>query len=237
MRAIKAETIALLAVAALAGAGPAIGASAPSAGATLSAALGNAARHGSFRTTESSRSLGREYVSAADVAAQEGQQRVTVSPGWQARFLVVSGVAYIAGNQSGLTQYFGFPAAAARKAGSRWVSIPSSNPGYASASRDVLSASVLAYVTPSGRLTETAPTNIDGKAAIGIRGTGPALRPNGAPSALTLYVSTKGAPLPLRAVFDDKQGDRETLTLSAWNEHVALQAPRDAIPIATLAHG
>ncbi len=236
VRAVTAETATLLALAALSWAGPAAGASAPSAGATLRSALGNAARHSSFRATESSRLLGREYASAADVAADQGQQRITVSPDWQARIIVVSGVAYIAGNQAGLMQYFGFPSAAAHKAGSRWVSIPSSNPGYAAASRDVLSASVLGYLTPSGRLAETAPTKLDGKAAIGISGTGPALRSNGAPSSLTLYVSTNGAPLPLRAVLSDKQGDRETITLSAWDEHVALTAPRGAIGIATLAH-
>jgi hypothetical protein len=225
----------LLALAALSWTDLADGAATPSASATLSLALRDAAQHSSFRTTDSSVLLGHGYASTADVGPEEGQQRISISPGGQARVVVVGGVAYIAGNQAGLIHYFGFPAAAARKAGSRWVSIRSSSPGYAPASQNVLRGSVLTYLTPSGRLAETAPTRIDGTAVIGIAGAGPTLRSSGAASSLTLFVSKAGAPLPVRAVLSDKQGDHESITLGSWNEHVALKAPRGAIAIGTLA--
>jgi len=196
----------------------------------------DAAGRGSFRTTYFRRSMGRTYASSADVATNVGRQELAISPNWQASTLVVGGVAYISGNQPGLTNYFGFPAAAARKAGSQWVSISSSNPGFAPASQAVLLESVLAYLTPGGHLGETSATKIGGQSAIGIRGMGPALRANGAPSALTLFVSTTEAPLPLRAVLSDRQGDYETVTLGAWGEHLQLKAPSGAIAILTLAH-
>ncbi len=234
VRAITA-TGALLALAALSSSDLADGASAPSATTTLNLALRDAAQHSSFRATDSSVLLGHGYASTADVGVDEGQQRISIAPGGQARVVVVGGVAYISGNQAGLMRYFGFPAAAARKAGSRWVSIPSSSPGYAPASQNVLRGSVLTALTPSGRLAETAPTRIDGTAVIGIAGTGPALRSGGAASSLTLFVSSAGAPLPVRAVLSDKQGDHESITLGSWNERVALKAPHGAIAIATLA--
>lgn len=224
----------LLALAALSSSDLADGAIAPSPITTLNLALRDAAQHGSFRATDSSVVLGHGYASTADVGVAEGQQRISVTPRGQARVVVVGGVAYIGGNQTGLMDYFGFPAAAARKAGSRWVSIPSSNPGYAPASANVLRGSVLTSLTPSGRLAETAPTKIDGTAVIGIAGAGPALRSGGAASSLTLFVSRAGAPLPVRAVLSDKQGDHESITLGSWNERVALKAPRGAIAIATL---
>jgi hypothetical protein len=213
-----------------------IGSGGPSASATLSSALAAARQRSSFHVLYSRRVEGDEYRSSADVAATQGEQQVAVSGGWRVRILVVDDVAYMAGNEAGFVHYFGFPTAAARKAGSRWVSIPSSNPGYAPASRDALREPVLADLTPGGHLTETSSTRIDGKLAIGISGTGPPLRPDGAPSSLTLFVAKTGSRLPLGAALNDTQGDHETVTLSAWGERIALRAPHNSIAIVTLAH-
>jgi hypothetical protein len=222
-------------VIALSGAAIARAGAAPSAATLLNTALRDATSRGSFHAAEA-RKLGKATSSTSeDLGANEGTQEISGSGGWRARVLVVGKTAYLSGNAAGLKTYFGFPAAVARKVGSRWVSVPSSNPGFAEASNDVTFASALAAITPSGHLTQTAATKIDGTPAIGIRGTGPALNSAGTATSLTLFISSTGKPLPLRATLDDGKGDTRTVTLSGWGEHVAVSAPHSAVPIISLA--
>jgi len=229
-------TCALAATALVAAGGTSAQASAPSPGARLAyKALSNALTSGAFHAVEV-RKLGKAVTDATeDVANAEGTQTLSGSGGWKARILVVNHSAYLAGNAAGLRTYFGFPAAVARKVGARWVSIPSSSPGYSQASYDATIESTIASITPSsGKLTETGPTKIGGTEAIGIRGTGPSLNRAGTPSSITLYVSTTGRPLPLRAVLTDTKGDSKTVVLSGFGEHLTVRAPHGAVAILSL---
>jgi hypothetical protein len=200
----------------------------------LRSALRDAASRGTVHATEARRSGKATESAVEDLGLNEGTQQVGGSGGWHARIVVVDQTAYISGNAAGLRTYFGFPAAVAQKVGGRWVSFAASKPGYAAASYGATLASTLATITPTGHLTETAPTKIGGTSVIGIRGTGLALDSGGTPSSITLFVSANANPLPLLALLGDGKGDTKTVTLSSWGEHLVVKAPHGAVSVFSL---
>jgi hypothetical protein len=165
-----------------------------------------------------------------DIAVHEGRQNITYSGGVQAHVLLVAGVAYLSGNQAALISYFGFPAAAARQVGSRWVSIPSSNRGYATVAAGATLRSAIAALAIPGHVSETTPTTVDGLQVIGIHGIVPIPgRPHTKVTA-TLYISRTSSPLPVGASYTYSTGGKSTTTLSDWGETLSLKPPANSIP-------
>jgi len=194
-------------------------------------ALSDADARGSVRYVESEITPTTKAMITNDIAVHEGRQNITYSGGVQVYTLLVGGVAYLSGNQAGLIKYFGFPAAAARQVGSRWVSIPSSNSFYATlASRVTLRSAIAALAIP-GHVSETAPTTVDGQQVIGIHGIVPLSgRFHATKVTATLYISRTSSPLPVGASYTYSTGGESTTTLSDWGETLSLTPPTNTIP-------
>jgi hypothetical protein len=170
----------------------------------------------------------------ADVGAKQGRQEITRSGGEHARVIVVGGSAYFSGNQAALIHYFGLPSAVARGVGTRWVAVPSSSSGYSVVAAGTTLSSVIASFDISGPLTETAPTEVDGRPAVGIEGKGAVAGLASGSASATVYVSRSPAPLPIRATYNIGKGGSATFALSGWNEHLAVKGPAYAIAVAEL---
>jgi hypothetical protein len=202
----------------------------------LNAALNDATDIGSAHETESFQRSGRTETFSDDVGVIEGRQEITLAPGMVAHVRVIGGVAYISGNQTVLTKYFGFPAATSRAVGSRWVSFLAPSRAYSVVAYDATLDTALAGLELTGRLTETPPTTFSGEPVIGIRGT--ALLPGPFPPAVdaTVYLSRSRKPLPVGATYSFTNGAIAKIVMDRWGEHFALQAPTDVISPSVLEH-
>lgn len=169
-----------------------------------------------------------------DAGTKQGHQEITHSGGVKAQVVVVGDKAYFSGNQAALIHYFGLPAAVAAKVGTRWVSVPSSSSGYSTVAGGTSLAAVLGGFDIPGQLKETAPTQVDGHAVVGITGKGPVSGSTTASVSAIVYVTRSSTPLPLSAVYTFSAGGTVTLGLSGWGEHLALKAPTNVIPAAQL---
>jgi hypothetical protein len=192
----------------------------------LQHALTDARESGSVREVVTARRKDDTIVMTNDVGAAEGRQLISLTPTETARVMVLGNTAYVAGNQTALTHYFGFPAATSRQVGDRWVSIPSSNPDYVAVADDATLASAVKDLGLSGHLTELVPSTVDGQSVIGIIGA--ATHVNGTPLG-TVYVSRSAHPLPVEATYNLSNGARSTLRFARWGERVALRRPRQVV--------
>jgi hypothetical protein len=169
-----------------------------------------------------------------DLATHAGRQNIIRSGSEQAQVMVVGGVAYISGNQAALVHYFGFPAAVARKVGTRWVSIPSSSSAYSTVAGDATLPSAMGNLAIAGKLTQTAPTTVNGEPVIGIRTDDTITGSPRSTLVATLYLSRTSKPLPVRATYTYSKGGTATITFSDWGEKVTLKAPAHSIPLSQL---
>jgi hypothetical protein len=194
----------------------------------LKVAFSDATASGSVHQSMIDVSGGLDLTFSDDVAADSGSQNITRSGGIDAHVLVIGKTAYISGDLSALTTYFGFSRAIATTIGERWVSIASTDAGYATVASDATLPSVLANLTPHGQLTELAPTKMHGQSVIGVRG---ALPPS-LTGTVTIYITRSSHPLPVFAAFKAEARGitvTSTSTLSAWGERVTLKRPNDVI--------
>lgn len=202
----------------------------------LHTALHDALTHKSVHQVETEKTPQFSNNVSTDAGTNQGREQIAHSGGEQAQVVVVGGTAYFSGNQAALIHYFGLPAALARKVGTRWVSVPSSSSGYTVVAGGTSLPAVLGAFAIPGLLTETAPTVVDGQSVVGIKSKGPATgstSPAVVASAI-VYVTRSHTPLPLRAVYSFSKGGSATLDLSRWDEHLALKAPTNVIPVSKL---
>jgi hypothetical protein len=229
---MAAAAVALTATLGLAGGAQAT--QAPTAGALMKLALNDALARSSVHETESQKSSTVSGTTSADIGKAEGRQDISHSDGARAHVLVIGGTAFVSGNQTALTRYYGFPAAIAKKVGSNWVSAPSSSSGYAVITAGVTLSSAIDVLAIPGHLTETSATKINGQSAIGIQNKAVSTGSKGVTVAVTMYVSQTSKPLPIRVTFDYSNGASTVVAFSGWDEPLALKAPAHAIPVASL---
>jgi len=176
-------------------------------------------------------------VFSQDSAADAGRQVFTFDGNEHATVLVVGGVGYIKGDAAALTGFFGFPPALATRLAGRWISFhPGDSAGgtnYQAVTSNVTLASVADELRLTGPLTLTAPTVAAGQPVVGVHGDAPVGNDNPPGSTVTLYVASRGHPLPvtfqLRAAVL-----QATITFSRWGEALYLTAPPNPIPAASL---
>jgi len=171
----------------------------------------------------------------ADVDATEGIQRVTFTDHGQtgSGTAIVSGdTAYIRGNAVMMSVYFGFPKAKATKYAGKWISVPSSNPAYATDSDDVTFPSFLSHLFPR----QTKISLVKAGFLIGVHGT--VQGQSGVTLDATVFAPAHGQPLPVKqtAKSSDHLGTG-VLTISNWNEAVDVSAPANAVPISKVVGG
>jgi hypothetical protein len=198
--------------------------------AMLAAASG---RH-SVHYVSSGSAAGHRIRMVADVGKGRGIQRITFTShghSGPATVLVVSRSAYIRGNTFTMRKFFGFTQAESTRYAGKWISIPSSNPGYSGVAADATFASFLADLLPKEHLKLVRAT-IAGRRSVGVRGS---VLQGGTKLVETVYAPAQGAPLPFEAsaTSPDHPGTSSS-RLSRWNEPVHLTAPANAVPISTV---
>ena len=175
-----------------------------------------------------------QITQAADVAADQGIQRITVTAAGQTghvTVLVVGGSAYVLGDAFALTNYMGYkPDAAATYAG-QWILIPPTDGDFQAVAADVTLPSSIDDVYIPAPVVSGAVRTMNGKKVVRLSGTR-AASANSPSLAVSVYVRAKGLPLPVRE--DVVYGhSRSTTTFSRWNERVRIATPPNATPIGT----
>jgi hypothetical protein len=197
-------------------------------------ALAAAEAAGSVHVDLTSSSASGSTVYRTDVSSSAGRQVITITGGGTATVLDVAGVGYVSGNPAALVGFFGFPAAVSARLTGRWVSFRSGQPYYQQVVDAVTLGSALAAVRLSGRLTRRGRGRVNGQPVVGVRGTAPSVPGVSAGTKATLYVATTGPLLPV-SYLEVSGSTRLSAVFSRWGETVRVAAPRDAIPITSVA--
>jgi len=179
---------------------------------------------GSVHVATTIRASGQVTTYVTDAASAFGQQVITAG-GSRVTTIAVGGIAYVNANQTAMTALFGRPVATAQQFASRWLSFPASDVAYKQIVATLTLSSLIEQVLPTGSLSTTGATEVDGKPVVAVHGQLP-----GGLSA-TLYVSTQGAPLPVEEIATNSGGVTTTF-FEAWHEHVSVTAPSGAVPAA-----
>jgi hypothetical protein len=165
-----------------------------------------------------------------DSSLRTGKQTVAIG-NERASVEVTGGTAYISGNDTGLTSFFGLPNALLPEVTGRWISVQPTDSAFQSIAANVTLPSALAEVKPSVPLVAGKKVRVHGQWAKTVSGTGP----NG--TRITLFVASAGRPLPLEAVETSGSGSTrrgEIVTFTHWGEQVHVVKPGDVIPISVL---
>jgi hypothetical protein len=225
----------MLAFGCVAGPAAAGGATTPgsssSAGRELTATVASARAEGSVRVTVHFFSGKTTGELVQDSARQSGMETVAIGKE-RVSIILLHGVAYFSGNTPGLTSYFGLPEAVATTLSGHWVSVSSTDPGYASVVAGITLTSALKEASPVGSITEGKMKKLGGRLTASVSGTGSATVP-----PTTLFIAAEGKPLPVEAIASRGSGEEisgEIVTFSRWGEKVHVPTPTDAIPISTL---
>jgi hypothetical protein len=137
----------------------------------------------------------------------------------------------------GLTGFFGFSAALATRLAGRWISFhPGDSAGrtsYQAVTSGVTLAGIADQLRLTGPLTLTAPTVAAGQPVAGIHGHAPAGHDNPPGSTVTVYVASRGRPLPVTFQVKAPVG-QATGKFSRRGEALHLTAPPNPIPAASL---
>ena len=197
----------------------------------LKAAVASANKKGSVRVTVhffSGKTTGELVQDSARRSAIQtvaiGKERVSI--------LLLNGLAYFSGNLPGLTSYFGLPKPVATTLSGRWISVSPTDSGFQSVTAGLTLSSALREASPTGSVTKGKQKKVGGQMTQSISGTGSANVP-----PTTLFVATRGNPLPVEAVASRGSGkgiSGEIVTFSRWGEKVHVPTPTDPIPISTL---
>jgi hypothetical protein len=197
----------------------------------LDATLASARAEGSVRVTVHFFSGKTTGELIEDSARQSGVETVAIGTE-RVSIILLHGVAYFAGNTQGLTSYFGLPEAVATTLSGHWVSVSSTDSGYASVVAGLTLSSILKEASPAGSITKGKTKKLGGRLTASISGSGTAsVQPT------TLFVAAKGKPLPVEAVAGEVTGEEtsgEIVTFSRWGEKVHVPTPSGAIPISAL---
>jgi hypothetical protein len=209
--------------------GPAGGA--PSGSALAARAVQDALAKGWAHININTTAPGHLAVYSQDSGPTAGHQVVTVD-GSHAEVVLVGGVAYIRGDATAITSFFGYPATQVGRLANQWISLQATDPDYPTVIDAVTLGSALKEATIIGPATNVAETIAAGVKVIAITG---AVPQSGGPNATgTLYISTGADPLPVQLVETASDGTKSTVTFGSWGTAVPLAAPNAAIPASSI---
>jgi len=178
---------------------------------------------------------GHKIRLVGDVAAKQGILHVALTAQGQTgagTVIVSGGTAFMRGDAFMLRTYFNLPKAAATKYAGKWISVPSSNPGYASTSDLATFSSLLTLLFTQQTKLSLVSSLVN---LIGVRGT---VHGTGSLTAVTtIFAPATGKPLPVKQIAKSS-GDLGSgvITLSNWNEPVHVTEPT-AVSISTVVGG
>jgi hypothetical protein len=205
----------------------------------VAAAVAATKKQVSFHFVEMAGTTGSTVQIVGDVGSSAGEQRITVHQGGQSGHITVllaNRTAYFTGDAFGLEGFTGLTKTLATGLAGKWISVPSSNASFSSiASSLAVKTAAVQLVQLSGTLTR-GKTSIElGHPAVSVKA---AEKSSTGRLALTLYVSTKGAALPIRVEGTTQatgSAARSVVaTFTDWGESVHLSAPHGAEPISSV---
>lgn len=173
----------------------------------------------------------------ADIGAVTGTELITYGT-TTATIRITRQAAYFTGDRAGLVAYLGLSAAAAAKAGSRWVEIKAGTSEYQDLAAEntisSLSASVLPSVTDASAAQVSSAT-IDGQQAyiLDWTATDSATSGSSTTSSARLVLSATPRVLPLRETITSA-GESKTVTFSRWGAPFTVTAPAPVVPYTQL---
>jgi len=171
---------------------------------------------------------------SGDVGATEGRQHVSFKVGkltGHDTILVLDQIAYVQGDANGLGLLLGLTKTQASTYAGQWISIPKGDKDHNRVAAAVTLGSFLQNITPRGRLAAFK-AKVHGTRVIGVRATSGKGKKR---EVQVLDARVHGKRLPLEE--DELSPGRQYIShtgLSKWNETVQIQAPANAVPIATV---
>jgi hypothetical protein len=174
---------------------------------------------------------GHTFSAVNDIGTFEGRQMIDSGKS-QAEVVQIGQEAYIRGNASAISSYFGLTKDDPQQLANTWISIvPSDGGEYTTVISAVTLKSDFQQQTISGPLSEGHVVTVDGQRCIPI--SGHVSQTGYGTAQATLYVTDSTKPLPVEYKAGNKQAT-STTTWSRWGQSVTLTAPPDAIPFASL---
>jgi hypothetical protein len=210
--------------------GPGDGSTTMPAGSLVALAVKNASAAGWVHETATTTGPGTSLQMTNDIGAREGRQ-VIDSNGGHSTVLVLHGTAYINGDSTALTHYFGLQVSDPQDLAGRWISIRTSDPGYPTVSAAVTLRSDFQNVI-SGPFSKSTTVVVDGETLTAVHGfTEGSSAVKGVPATLDVTQGRTVLPVRLHA---SAGRISETTTWSHWGRSVPLATPSQSIPISTL---
>jgi hypothetical protein len=203
----------------------------PAAASLLQSALAAAKRAGSVRVTVHFVSNGVTGEVVQDSSQQSAKETVAIGKELVS-IVLTGGTAYFVGNTQGLIHYFGFTSSVAQTTAGQWIAVASADPSFDAVTAGLTLTSALKEAAPGGTLAQGKESTVNHQVSHSIVGTGSSGQ---APS--TIFVSAKGAHLPVEAVSASGHGSKETgeiVTFTRWGEKFSVPKPSSSIPISTL---
>jgi len=209
----------------------------------MASAVSATSRQSSFHFEEVATEATAGIDVVADVGANRGREFITLTGSGKSghvEILLVAKTAYFKGDLFGLESFTHIGAALAKKYAGRWISVPSTNSGFASVTGTLTVLGVAnQLVLLPGTLTRGAATTTSGVPTLPIAAADSA---SGGVLRLTEYVSAKGVALPVLVegtTSATSTGTRHIkVTFGHWGESVVVGAPTGTVPItAVIASG
>ncbi len=205
----------------------------------IAAAVAATKRESSFRFEESAISGSSGVSVVADVGAAAGEQHITIHQGskvGKVTVMLAGGTAYFEGDASGLEDLTGMSAKVADAVAGRWISVPSTNSSFSGLAGSLAVKSAASQLVElSGTLTKGKTSTRLGHQAVAVRATESTKTGS---LALTMYVRTTGAALPISVEGTTQESGSAAHLISAsfsdWGEVLHLAAPTSALPIASV---
>ena len=190
-------------------------------------------KHSVHYVTVSGTGHGQKVRMVCDVGRGVGIQRIKITRNGRtgpASVIVARRTAYLKGTAYTMRVYFGFSKAQAKKYAGKWISIPHTNPGFATVSADATFRSFVVYLFPHNKLSLVSRGKL-----VGVRGTATV---QGTTIVETVYAPRHGKPLPTKeATSEPGHPGKGVMTMSGWNEAVHVSAPKHAVPISKVVGG
>jgi hypothetical protein len=153
-------------------------------------------------------------------------QKIVVN-GSHAAIIVLPDTAYVKGDKTAITSFFGIKTKHPATLAGKWIAIKSSNAAYATLSAAATLVKHFAEYTVIGPLSEGSDVTIDGQKALPI--SGHIAGQNKTSIKATMYVTTSGVVLPIELLI--KEGTAiSTTTWSGWGHAVKILAPATSVP-------
>jgi hypothetical protein len=181
--------------------------------------------HASLTVKADSVSITSSGVAGTSAASET----IQVAGAGHATELVIAGVGYVRGSSAAvLNGFLQLPAADSRLT-HKWIVFRPGDPGYQQVVSGMTLGSFMTEIMPTGSLTKTGRTTLDGQAVIGVRGKAPASDDMPAGATETIYIAATGKPLPVACV-ERVSTAQVSAVFSRWGQAVTLQKPRHTVP-------